>query len=54
VPHPEIPGFTGINVSISLDWLDENQDYSKYLKELIEPYIEERITRMGPGTCEMA
>ncbi|WP_436980289.1 hypothetical protein [Streptomyces sp. enrichment culture] len=50
----ETYGFTGVNVSISLDWIDESDDYSDHLKNLIEPVGNGLITDMGSDTCSIS
>lgn len=47
-------GFTGVNISISLDWIDESDDYSDHLVRLIEPLGDGLIADMGSETCVMS
>ncbi|MDT0441260.1 hypothetical protein [Streptomyces johnsoniae] len=46
--------FTGLNVSIRLDWPGPFDDYSEQLSEAIQPFAEEFIARQMPGTCDPA
>ncbi|WP_030736690.1 hypothetical protein [Streptomyces sp. NRRL F-2890] len=43
--------YTGMNVSIDLRG-NTDRDFSDDLKEIIEPYAEERIAKMGSGICD--
>jgi hypothetical protein len=43
--------YTGINLSIRLDWLTGEQDYSEPLADLIIPYTEKRIADLPPDSC---
>jgi hypothetical protein len=45
--------FTGMTLGIGLDWVDGNQDLSQELSEVMRLIMEEFITRLSPGTCEI-
>jgi hypothetical protein len=40
-------GNTGINISIRLDWLSEDEDLSDPLADLIVPFAEEQLRKIG-------
>jgi hypothetical protein len=48
------PTFTGLNISVSLDWLEGDQDYGQQLSKLISPLMDAIIAKIQPGMCRPA
>ncbi len=46
--------FTGINLAVRLDWLDPFDDYHDELEAFIQPFAEEFLAALPPGTCDLA
>jgi hypothetical protein len=46
-----VNGFSAINVSIRLDWVNGGEDLSEPLKELIIPFAEEMVRSVGERAC---
>ncbi|WP_143659458.1 hypothetical protein [Streptomyces sp. MP131-18] len=47
-------GFSAVNLSISLAWAEEYQDFGDELEQFLQPYAEDFLAAQEPGTCDPA